>query len=76
MLNRYQNLHLIQQLDPEKDCWQICHLMLGYEFPWDTIRSLEVALMRTYCLPKSDFFIDHPTRTSPNGYEIAKLGPQ
>jgi hypothetical protein len=25
--------------------------MQGYEFPWDTIQALEVALMGTYCLP-------------------------
>jgi hypothetical protein len=51
MLNRHKHLHIIQQLDPEKNCWQICHLMQGYEFPWDTIQALEVALMGTYCLP-------------------------
>jgi hypothetical protein len=51
MLNRYKNLHLIQQLDPEKNFWQIYHLMLGYEFPSDSIQALEVALMRTDYLP-------------------------
>ncbi len=25
--------------------------MQGYKFPWDTIQALEVALIRTYCLP-------------------------
>ncbi|WP_066424250.1 oxygenase MpaB family protein [Anabaena sp. 4-3] len=49
--DRYQNLDLIQQLDPERDHCQIYHLMNGYEFPWDITRSLEVALMRTYCIP-------------------------
>jgi hypothetical protein len=51
LLNRYKNFHLIQQLDPVRDhCW-IYNLMNGYEFPWDMTRSLEVALMRTYCVP-------------------------
>ncbi len=26
-------------------------MLLGYEFACDTVRSLEVALMRTYCIP-------------------------
>lgn len=49
--DRYQILHLIQQLDPIRDHCQIYHLMNGYEFSWDITRSLEVALMRTYCIP-------------------------
>lgn len=66
MFNRYQNLKLIQQLDPKKDHIQIAYIILGYEFPWDTVRSLEVALMRTYCIPsiskllnKTGEFIHH-----------------
>ncbi|MEH2064655.1 MAG: oxygenase MpaB family protein [Nostoc sp.] len=51
LLNRYKNLHLIQQLDPVQDHCRIYNLMNGYEFPWDMTRSLEVALMRTYCVP-------------------------
>jgi hypothetical protein len=50
-LNRYKNLHDIQKLDPVQDHWQIYYLMNGYDFPWDIVRSLEVALMRTYCIP-------------------------
>jgi hypothetical protein len=57
-LHRDQNLHLIQQLDPEKDHCQIYHLMNGYEFPWDMTRSLEVALMRTYCIPSISQLLD------------------
>ncbi|MEH2249558.1 hypothetical protein [Nostoc sp.] len=49
--HRYDNLRRIQQLDPVQDHYQIYHLMVGYEFPWDLVRSLEVALMRTYCIP-------------------------
>ncbi|MBG1243880.1 oxygenase MpaB family protein [Nostoc sp. NZL] len=51
LLNRYKNFHLIQQLDPVQDHCRIYNLMNGYEFPWDMTRSLEVALMRTYCVP-------------------------
>jgi hypothetical protein len=31
LLNRYKNLHLIQQLDPVEDHCRIYHLMNGYE---------------------------------------------
>ncbi|MEI1373017.1 hypothetical protein [Nostoc sp.] len=51
LLNRYKNLHLIQQLYLVQDHCRIYYLMNGYEFPWDMTRSLEVALMRTYCVP-------------------------
>ena len=30
---------------------RIVHLSFGYEFPWDSIRALEIALYRTYCVP-------------------------
>lgn len=85
MLNRYKNLQIIQELDPEKDCWQICYLILGYEFPWDSLRALEVALMRTYCIPsiskllnKTGEFIHRPQKryddTSIMLTEIIKWG--
>jgi hypothetical protein len=42
----------IRSLDPIKDHCRIVHLMTGYEFPWDVVRALEVALMRTFCSPR------------------------
>src|SRR5215218_6112611 len=41
----------INRLDPQKDPCRIVHLLAGYEFPWDGVRALEVALMRTFCSP-------------------------
>jgi hypothetical protein len=38
--------------DPEKEHCRIVHLMTGYEFPWDVVRALEIALMRTFCSPR------------------------
>lgn len=32
--------------------------MTGYEFPWDTTRSLEIALMRTFCVPSISALLD------------------
>ncbi len=55
---RYNNLRDIEQLDPVTHHCQIYHVMTGYEFPWDTVRSLEVALMRTFCLPSVSKLLD------------------
>jgi hypothetical protein len=41
----------IESLDPVKDHCRMVHLLTGYEFPWDMVRALEVALMRTFCSP-------------------------
>ncbi|MCC5640174.1 DUF2236 domain-containing protein [Nostoc sp. CHAB 5844] len=56
--NRYKNLNLIQQFDPVQDHSQIYYLMSGYEFPWEMQRSLELALMRTYCVPSISKLLD------------------
>ena len=55
---RNDNLQQIQQLDPVQDHCQIAHIMTGYEFPWDTTRSLEIALMRTFCVPSISALLD------------------
>ena len=66
---RYTRLNYIQQLDPVRDNWEICRLMSAYEFPWDMSRSLEIALLRTFCVPsisklldKSGEFYHHPQK--------------
>jgi hypothetical protein len=48
---RWRRLHEIRQLDPEADCHAIARLITTYEFPWDMLRSLELALFRTYAVP-------------------------
>jgi len=35
-------LREIESLDPERDHQRIVHLSFGYDFPWDSIRALEV----------------------------------
>ena len=55
---RYQRLQQIQQLDPVTDHCQICNLLAGYEFPWDVIRSLELAMLKTYCVPSISQLLD------------------
>jgi hypothetical protein len=41
----------IRRLDPVADHVRIVHLDACYEFPWDTTRSLELALFRTFAVP-------------------------
>ncbi|MEM9568449.1 MAG: oxygenase MpaB family protein [Cyanobacteria bacterium P01_E01_bin.34] len=50
-VSRFSTLHHIETLDPEQDHIQICHLIAGYEFPWDVTRALELALLKTFCIP-------------------------
>jgi hypothetical protein len=56
--SRWAILRTIEQLDPERDHQRIVHLSFGYEFPWDSIRALEIALYRTYCVPSISALLD------------------
>ena len=38
----------IDEFSVENDHQQIVHFLVGYEFPWDFQRSLEIALLRTF----------------------------
>ena len=57
-MGRYDVLRAIERLDPEKDHQRIVHLSFGFDFPWDSIRSLEIALYRTYCVPSISGLLD------------------
>jgi hypothetical protein len=48
----------IRMLDPVKDHHRIVFLMTCYEFPWDMVRALEIALMRTFCSPSISKLLD------------------
>lgn len=50
-MGRNDILKEIERLDPERDHQRIMHLSFGYEFSWDSVRALEIALYRTYCVP-------------------------
>ncbi|WP_298357961.1 oxygenase MpaB family protein [Runella sp.] len=41
----------LARLDPVKDHQRMVHLMTSYEFPFDMVRSLELALFHTYASP-------------------------
>jgi len=48
----------IQKLNPEKDHERIVFFSTCYEFPFDTTRSLELALFRTFCVPSISGLLD------------------
>ncbi|MEL7331597.1 MAG: DUF2236 domain-containing protein, partial [Cyanobacteria bacterium J06560_2] len=56
--DRQATAQRIQPMDPEKDAIAICHLLAGYEFPWDITRALEIALLRTFCVPSIAQLLD------------------
>jgi hypothetical protein len=58
MSRRFDILRQIEALDAERDHQRIVHLSFGYEFPWDSIRALEIALYRTYCVPSISALLD------------------
>lgn len=48
----------ILALDPVADHTEIYQISAGYEFPWDYQRALELALLRTYCVPAISALLD------------------
>lgn len=55
---RFDILRRIEALEPARDHQEIVRLSFGYEFPWDSIRALEIALYRTYCVPSISTLLD------------------
>ena len=51
MGDRFRWTRRILALDPVADHEKIYRISAGYEFPWDYQRSLELALLKTYCVP-------------------------
>jgi hypothetical protein len=48
----------IERLDPVRDHQRITFLSCRVDFPWDTTRSLEFALFRTFCVPAVSALLD------------------
>jgi hypothetical protein len=57
-MGRFRILKEIRTLDPVKEHQRIVFLSTCYEFPFDTTRSLEFALYRTYCVPSISALLD------------------
>ncbi len=52
------HLREIRRLDPVADHGRIVYLDACFEFPWDTTRSLELALFRTFASPSIAALLD------------------
>jgi len=57
-MSRPRILDEIRRLDPESDDQRIVFLSTCYEFPFDTTRSLEFALFRTFGIPTISALLD------------------
>jgi hypothetical protein len=57
-MSRPSVLEQIGQLDPERDHQRIIFLTTRCDFPFDTTRSLEFALFRTFCVPSIAALLD------------------
>ena len=69
-------LQEILTLDPERDHLRIVYLVSFQEFPWDTTRSLEVALMRTFAGPLTSAILAQTgelTQRPPKRYDDTDL---
>ncbi|GAA2528875.1 MULTISPECIES: oxygenase MpaB family protein [Streptomyces] len=51
-MKRFERLERIRRMDPYQEATEIYRLSMAYEFPWDFARSLELALYRTYAVPR------------------------
>ena len=57
-MGRFDITKRIASLDPERDHALIIHYLAGWEFPWDWVRALEMALYRTFCVPTTSKLLD------------------
>ncbi len=57
-MSRYAILKAIRELDPVRDHQRVVFLSACYDFPFDTTRSLEFALFRTFCVPSISALLD------------------
>ncbi|MER6407263.1 oxygenase MpaB family protein [Streptomyces viridosporus] len=51
-MKRFERLERIRRMDPYREATEIYRLSAAYEFPWDFARALELALYRTYAVPR------------------------
>src|SRR4029079_8687696 len=57
-MGRRDILREIERLDPERDHARMMRVSFGYDFLWDSVRALEIALYRTYCVPSISGLLD------------------
>jgi hypothetical protein len=57
-VSQHQALTEILSLDPRRDHQRIMFLCAAHEFPFDMVRSLELALFRTFAVPSIAALLD------------------
>jgi hypothetical protein len=60
-------LDAIEPLDPVRDCQRIVLLSMRQDFPFDTTRSLEYALFRTFAVPGISALLDSTGQMTRHG---------
>ena len=55
---RFDRARRLDRLDPVADRVEIGRELLLFEFPWDMVRALELALFRTYAVPSIGRLLD------------------
>jgi hypothetical protein len=58
MMGRSRRPADLAQANPCQDHQAICHWLAGWEFPWDITRALELALLKTFCIPSIAGLLD------------------
>jgi hypothetical protein len=58
-VSRFAIRDAIRQLDPIRDHSRIVFLSSHYDFPFETTRALEFALLCTFCVPRISALLDH-----------------
>ena len=51
-MNRHSFTACEGTLSPYRDHVAICHRLAGYDFSWEMNRALELAVLRTFCVPR------------------------
>ncbi|MCA9836557.1 MAG: DUF2236 domain-containing protein [Trueperaceae bacterium] len=75
-VQKFAVLREIERLDPIRDHQRIVFLSAAYDFPWDTQRALELALLRTFAVPKSSELLvstEEFTRRTQKRYDDTSL---
>lgn len=67
----------ILRLSPERDHQRIAYLSAAFDFPWDTQRAYELALLRAFAVPKSSALLasthEFTERTQRRYHETSRL---
>ena len=64
----------IERFVPEQDCQPIVLLSSRFDFPFDTVGALELALIRIFCVPSTSALLDRISALALRG-RIASLLP-